>query len=56
MDRTIKQLTLIIELLRVELHHLAENKDLADPELVAASKMLDVVLNEYDRVLKRNTK
>lgn len=49
LDRLIKQ----IEELRHELHQLAEGKTFTDLEIIAASQMLDVVLNEYDRILQR---
>jgi hypothetical protein len=49
LDRLIKQ----IEELRQELHQLAHAKTFTDPEIIAASQMLDVVLNEYDRILQR---
>ncbi|MDA8096524.1 MAG: aspartyl-phosphate phosphatase Spo0E family protein [Clostridia bacterium] len=41
-----------IEELRRDLEKL-EVRDLADPEVVTASQMLDAVLNEYYRILKR---
>ncbi|RJX19872.1 MAG: aspartyl-phosphate phosphatase Spo0E family protein [Desulforudis sp.] len=41
-----------IEELRRDLEKL-EDRDLADPEVVTASQMLDAVLNEYYRILKR---
>ena len=41
-----------IEELRRDLEKL-EDRDLADPEVVTASQMLDAVLNEYYRKLKR---
>lgn len=41
-----------IEDLRSLLHFLSKNKELIDPELLAVSQMLDVVLNEYNRILK----
>lgn len=42
-----------IEELRDYLEELIEKKNgVWDPEVIAASKMLDAVLNEYDRVLK----
>lgn len=40
-----------IEELRRDLEKL-EDRDLADPEVVTASQMLDAVLNEYYRILK----
>lgn len=41
-----------IDELREHLHHLAETRDLSDPEVIAASQMLDVILNEYQRQMK----
>ena len=49
LDRLIKQ----IEELRTELSLLAYNKTFTDHEIIAASQMLDVVLNEYDRILRK---
>ncbi|MBU4533363.1 MAG: Spo0E family sporulation regulatory protein-aspartic acid phosphatase [Candidatus Desulforudaceae bacterium] len=40
-----------IEELRRELESL-NNRDLADPEVLAASRVLDAALNEYYRLLK----
>lgn len=51
-DKLIQQ----IEKLRRDLNELAKNKDLFDPEVVAASQILDAVLNEYDRLLKKKNK
>lgn len=42
-----------IENLRIELAALAKNKGFTDPEIVSASQMLDLVLNEYDHIIKR---
>jgi stage 0 sporulation regulatory protein len=42
-----------IEELRLPLNEITKEKDLSDPEVVIASQMLDAVLNEYYRLLKR---
>lgn len=39
-------------MLRAQLVKIRENKSLTDPEVVIASQMLDVVLNEYYKMLK----
>lgn len=49
----IEQLLKMIEELRNYIHTLIDNKNnILDPEILAASKMLDVLLNEYARQLK----
>lgn len=45
-----------IKELRQMLQELTKNKELTDSEVIAASQMLDVVLNEYYRILKRKRK
>lgn len=42
-----------IEELRTELNVKAMNASLSDPEIVAASQMLDALLNEYYRLIQR---
>ena len=42
-----------IEELREKMHKTAEVKGLADPETVVASQMLNAVLNEYYRLMKK---
>lgn len=44
-----------IEELRAEMMLLAKDRELTDPEVVAASKMLDAVLNEYYRLLQKKS-
>ncbi|MCU6790571.1 MULTISPECIES: aspartyl-phosphate phosphatase Spo0E family protein [Paenibacillus] len=51
MTTKLDQLIERIEELRQELNRLSRNKDLADPELLTASRMMDAVLNEYNRLL-----
>ena len=51
-DKLIEQ----IEKLRAEMIELTRNKELVDPEVIAASEMLDVVLNEYDRIIRRKSR
>ncbi|MBU2702247.1 hypothetical protein Ga0466249_003374 [Sporomusaceae bacterium BoRhaA] len=41
-----------IEDLRKKLNQLSEGKPLTDPEVIAASQMLDAALNEYQRLMK----
>jgi hypothetical protein len=41
-----------IEELRKKLNQLSEGKPLTDPEVIAASQMLDAALNEYQRLMK----
>ncbi len=41
-----------IEELRDKLHKFAEGKVFIDPEVVSMSQMLDVLLNEYCRLMK----
>jgi hypothetical protein len=42
----------IIEKLRAKLNQLSDGKPLTDPEVIAASQMLDAALNEYQRLMK----
>ncbi|HOJ78847.1 MAG TPA: aspartyl-phosphate phosphatase Spo0E family protein [Bacillota bacterium] len=42
-----------IQELRQKLKEIAENKSFTDPEVVGASQMLDVLLNEYERLLRK---
>lgn len=42
-----------IEELRVKLNKLAKNKSLTDPEVISASQMLDALLNEYQKQIKK---
>jgi stage 0 sporulation regulatory protein len=42
-----------IEELRLALNEITKEKELSDPEVIIASQMLDAVLNEYHRILKR---
>lgn len=41
-----------IEELRLKLQELVDTKDFTDPEVLAASRMLDALLNEYHKLLK----
>lgn len=45
-----------IEELRAELNEKGMNASLSDPEIVAASQMLDALLNEYCRLIQRKLK
>ena len=51
MNTELKEILEKIEELRQKLHQLAETKGLADPEILAASRAIDEVLNEYYRLL-----
>ncbi|MHB8125852.1 MAG: Spo0E family sporulation regulatory protein-aspartic acid phosphatase [Desulfitobacteriaceae bacterium] len=48
----LKEIIKKIEELRLTLHKITGEKTLTDPEVVAISQMLDVVLNEYNKLLK----
>ncbi|KAJ49826.1 hypothetical protein BD780_001958 [Clostridium tetanomorphum] len=49
-----KRLKQIIDELRKDMYDLIEKKsDLLDPEVVLASQMLDVVLDEYYKILEK---
>lgn len=41
----------MIEKLRDKLHEISQAKPLTDAEVIRASQMLDVLLNEYQRML-----
>ena len=45
------ELQKMIEQLREELLRITEDKDLTDPEVIAASRKSDEALNEYNRLL-----
>jgi len=51
----LKELLVIIEELRNKLHKISEGKTLTDPEVIAASNMLDAVLNEYQKLMNNKT-
>ncbi|AFM00755.1 MULTISPECIES: aspartyl-phosphate phosphatase Spo0E family protein [Desulfitobacterium] len=51
-DEILKQ----IERLREDMHRLAEEKELTDPSVVAASQMLDAALNAYYKFIKDKVK
>lgn len=51
MNTELKEILERVEELRQKLHRLAETKDLADPEVLAASRAVDEALNEYHRLL-----
>ena len=53
----LKELIKTIEELRSQINQMIEEKKtLTDPEIVGASKMLDKVLNEYERLIKEKDK
>lgn len=51
----IKEIKEQIEKLRINLHKLIDEKnDLLDPDVVAASQMLDAVLNKYNEIINKS--
>lgn len=52
----IEELLQKIEELRRTLYALATEKKLNDPEVLTASQMLDALLNEYEKLIKRKKK
>ncbi|CVK17817.1 aspartyl-phosphate phosphatase Spo0E family protein [Sporomusa sphaeroides] len=50
------ELQAMIEKMRDKLHEIAKDKSLTDMEVVRASQMLDVLLNEYQQMLKNKIK
>jgi len=48
----LKEIMKIIETLRERLNKMSEEIALADPEIVAASRMFDALLNEYQKLIK----
>jgi hypothetical protein len=49
----IVQLRQEIQLLRAHLVELAQEREFSDPEVLGASKILDGVLNEYEKLLMK---
>jgi stage 0 sporulation regulatory protein len=52
----IEDVLIKIEELRDKLNKIAEGKRLIDPEVVSTSQMLDVLLNEYYKLMKSRMK
>lgn len=52
MQEQMHELLKEIEHMRGRLKKIAEGKDLTDPNVVAASQMLDAALNEYCKLVK----
>lgn len=50
--KELTELQEMIEKMRDKLHEIAKGKSLTDMEVVRASQMLDVLLNEYQQMLK----
>jgi len=48
----LQEISKTIAELRTKLNKIAEGKNMTDPEVVAASQMLDAVLNEYQKLMK----
>jgi stage 0 sporulation regulatory protein len=48
----LQEISKTIAELRAKLNKIAEGKNMTDPEVVAASQMLDAVLNEYQKLMK----
>lgn len=55
MAQELNDILIRIEELRAKLEQMLNNKDISDPEVAAASKMLDAMLNEYHKILKKST-
>jgi len=55
-ERDIDELLKQIEELRRMLEEMVAEKGTTDPEVVVASQMLDAVLNEYYRLLRKKQK
>lgn len=53
MARDIDEVLKQIEQLRRSLEEIVKEKRIGDPEVVIASQMFDVVLNEYYRLLRK---
>ncbi|WCN36587.1 aspartyl-phosphate phosphatase Spo0E family protein [Aneurinibacillus uraniidurans] len=49
----IEELLAKIEALRKILHSLAAEKGISDPEVLTASQMLDALLNEYEKLIRK---
>lgn len=49
----IEELLAKIEELRKILHSLATEKGISDPEVLTASQMLDALLNEYEKLIRK---
>ncbi|TCZ75393.1 aspartyl-phosphate phosphatase Spo0E family protein [Paenibacillus albiflavus] len=56
MTSKLNKITGQIEVLRKELNEIVQNKELTDSEVIAASEKLDEALNEYDRLLKKQSR
>lgn len=51
-QKKLKELKIKIQNLRMHLEELIEEKNnLLNPDILAASKMLDALLNEYDKLI-----
>ncbi|MGE5416678.1 MAG: Spo0E family sporulation regulatory protein-aspartic acid phosphatase [Acidobacteriota bacterium] len=53
MSEDLKRILEEIESLRKNLGNVMKDRDTTDPQVVAASQMLDAVLNEYYRVIMK---
>jgi len=48
----LKEVLKVVEGLRKKLNQMSREKELTDPEVISASQMLDVALNEYQKIMK----
>jgi glutamate dehydrogenase/leucine dehydrogenase len=51
-----KKLLALIEDLRAELQQVLGDKDITDPDVLRKSRELDEILNEYNRLLLKQTR
>ncbi len=56
MSKELEEILTKIQELRKKLQDVAMDKDLTDTEVIAVSRMLDVVLNEYERLVREKGK
>jgi len=56
LSKELEEILTKIQELRKKLQDVAMDKDLTDTEVIAVSRMLDVVLNEYERLVREKGK
>jgi hypothetical protein len=56
MSDELTELAEIIETLRIKLNAISKDKSLTDPEVIGASQMLDVLLVQYQKILRDKNK
>ncbi|MBE1554155.1 aspartyl-phosphate phosphatase Spo0E family protein [Sporosarcina limicola] len=54
-DKKLEDINNQIENLRKRLNELAKEKPLSDPKVIETSQLLDVLLNEYERLKNKKT-